>query len=187
MRVDGKQSKNQNFREEDIIFLPESILGFDEPSNSFRKAVLEEGPENTLICWLRPLGHKELVFHLLETHIFYPKYGVKLSARERSVLEMGPEEDTSILEVYSILTIPEDFQKMTANLKAPLVINPENKKASQIVLQESKYITDYPLAKHLSLIFPALKAVNPEETSTSFDFIVEEPAKDKTPKKEPNL
>jgi hypothetical protein len=41
--------------------------------------------------------------------------------------------------VFSILTIPQDVTQMTANLKAPLVINLREQIARQVVLQENEY------------------------------------------------
>ena len=38
---------------------------------------------------------------------------------------------------FSIITIPDDATQMTANLKAPIVINIEKRTARQIVLQDN--------------------------------------------------
>jgi flagellar assembly factor FliW len=51
--------------------------------------------------------------------------------------------------VFSILTIPEDVTQMTANLKAPLVINIGGQIAKQVVLQENEYSIKHLMFKEL--------------------------------------
>ena len=47
----------------------------------------------------------------------------------------GPEE----LHVVSVLVIPDDIQRMTVNLAAPIIINTVTGKAKQIMLAGSEY------------------------------------------------
>ena len=51
--------------------------------------------------------------------------------------------------MFSVLTIPEDATQMTANLKAPIVINLKAKIARQVVLQENEYNIKHPMFKEL--------------------------------------
>ena len=51
--------------------------------------------------------------------------------------------------VYSILTIPQDITQMSANIKAPIVINNKTKIARQIVLQDSKLEVKFEMYKEL--------------------------------------
>ena len=132
------------FGEEDIISLPEGLIGFE----SLRKVFFIDSFEDSMICWLKSVEHKELAFSVLETKFFFPDYTVQFSPRELSILKTDPHS-TSKLFIYSILSIPEKIHEMTANLKAPIVINPEKRLASQIVLQENKYLVDYPVFKDI--------------------------------------
>ena len=52
-------------------------------------------------------------------------------------------ENLSDASVYTILTIPKKVTEMSANLKAPIIINNKNKLARQIVLQDSKLEVKY--------------------------------------------
>ena len=51
--------------------------------------------------------------------------------------------------VYCILTIPAEVSAMTANLKAPIVINTASGQARQVVLQENEYSVKFPMYKEL--------------------------------------
>ena len=46
--------------------------------------------------------------------------------------------------IYNIVTIPEDFRKMTTDLMAPIVINSENLKGRQVILQKGNYRIRHP-------------------------------------------
>ena len=59
---------------------------------------------------------------------------------ERKGLGLESLNDAS---VYTILTIPKKVSDMSANLKAPIVINNKTKKGRQIVLQDSKLAVDF--------------------------------------------
>ena len=47
-------------------------------------------------------------------------------------------ENLQNASVYTVLTIPQNVTEMSANLKAPVIINNKTKMARQIVLQDSK-------------------------------------------------
>ena len=46
------------------------------------------------------------------------------------------------------ITVPTDIEKMTANLKAPIVINMENNKAVQIIVEDD-YQVKHPIYETL--------------------------------------
>lgn len=126
----------------ETIKLPQGILGFPECT----KYCLTDPGDETLILWLQSLERPEIAFPLLEPKIFRPDYTARLSMAELRELRM---ENVNQSAVFSILTIPEDVTQMTANLKAPLVINLKEQIAKQIVLQEIEYSIKHPMFKEL--------------------------------------
>lgn len=118
--------------DDEIISIPQGILGFPE----YKKYCLVDPGDETLIVWLQSLDQQQIAFPLLEPKIFKPDYTARLSAAELRELKL---ENVNQSAVFSILTIPEDISKMTANLKAPLVINLKQHIAKQVVLQENEY------------------------------------------------
>lgn len=124
------------------IIVPQGLLGFPELTKYF----LVDPQDDTLILWLQSLDKPELCFPVLEPKIFKPDYIVKLSALELRELKL---EKASGAIVLSILTIPEDVTKMTANLKAPVVINLNEKLAKQVVLQENEFVIKHQMFKEL--------------------------------------
>lgn len=127
---------------EEIISIPSGVLGFPEDQNF----CLVDSGDDTLILWLQSLSNPHLAFPVLEPKIFKPDYIVRLSAAELRELKLNSIKSAS---VFTILTIPSNLSEMTANLKAPLVINVVEKTAKQVVLQENDQPIKYPMFKEL--------------------------------------
>ncbi|MBS1959355.1 MAG: flagellar assembly protein FliW [Bdellovibrionales bacterium] len=127
---------------DEIISIPSGILGFPEDHNF----CLVDAADATMILWLQSITNPHLAFPVLEPKIFKPDYIVRLSAAELRELRLASIKDAS---VFTILTIPSDLTEMTANLKAPLVINTKEKTAKQVVLQENDQPIKFPMFKEL--------------------------------------
>lgn len=47
--------------------------------------------------------------------------------------------------VLVTLTVPSDIKKMSVNLRAPIVIHTDNRKACQVIVDDDKYLVKYPI------------------------------------------
>ncbi|PIP91101.1 MAG: flagellar assembly protein FliW [Bdellovibrionales bacterium CG12_big_fil_rev_8_21_14_0_65_38_15] len=126
----------------DIINFKEGLLGFDTLTKFF---VVDPG-DQTLILWLQSVEDASTAFPMIEPKIFQADYSVKLLPAELTSLEI---ESLSEASVYTILTIPQTVTEMSANLKAPIIINNKTKIARQIVLQDSKLEVRFQMYKEL--------------------------------------
>ncbi len=126
----------------DVITFKEGLLGFDNLTKFF---VVDPG-DQTLILWLQSVEDAATAFPIIEPKIFQPDYSVKLLPVELSSLEIDGLNEAS---VYTILTIPQVVTEMSANLKAPIIINNKSKIARQIVLQDSKLEVRFSMYKEL--------------------------------------
>ncbi|MFZ4712807.1 MAG: flagellar assembly protein FliW [Bacteriovoracaceae bacterium] len=126
----------------DMITFSEGLLGFD----TLKKYFVVDPGDNTLILWLQSVDDANVAFPIIEPKIFSPDYVVKLTISELAALEL---ESVNNAKIYSILTIPANVTEMSANLKAPIVINNQKKVAKQIVLQDSKLSVKHEMYKEL--------------------------------------
>ncbi len=117
---------------EELIRIPVGILGFPE----LTEFCLVDPSDDTLILWLQSTQDPSFVLPVLEPKIFMPNYSARLSAAELRELKLDNVNQSA---VFTILTITDDVTQMTANLKAPLVINLKEQIARQVVLQENEY------------------------------------------------
>ncbi len=145
--------------EEEKILVPQGLLGFPE----FTQFCLVDPGDETLILWLQSLENPEIAFPLLEPKIFKPDYSARLSASELRELKL---ENVNQSAVFSILTIPEDVTQMTANLKAPLVINLKEQIAKQVVLQENEYSIKHLMFKELRAHLATIDAQRRAQAAT---------------------
>jgi flagellar assembly factor FliW len=122
--------------ENDIITFPEGMLGFSK----IDQYVLVERADDSLFIWLQALKKPTVAFPLLEPQILERNYRVEMIDEDMKMIRM---KDLKHSKVFSIITIPTDPTKMTANLKAPVVINVKDKLAKQVILHNQ----DYPIRK----------------------------------------
>jgi len=142
----------------DIIKFQEGILGFEKLTKYF---VVDPG-DSTLILWLQSTEDAEVAFPVIEPKIFKPDYTAKLLPTDMNSVEIETLSDTKI---YTILTIPQDITEMSANLKAPIVINNKKKIAKQIVLQDSKLSVKFEMYKDLKSFIVAYASDDSKRTN----------------------
>lgn len=146
-------------KKSDIIQFKEGILGFENLKKFF---VVDPG-DQTLILWFQSVEDPTVAFPIIEPKIFLPDYRVKLLPAELASLEIESVNDAS---VFTILTIPQIVTDMSANLKAPIVINNKTKLARQIVLQDSKLEVRYKMYMDLKKYIVSYSSDDSSRTRT---------------------
>jgi flagellar assembly factor FliW len=127
---------------EDILNFPEGILGF----NDLRQFVLLDDPNDEIFAWLQACELPDVAFPVLEPELFAPNYQVALTKHDIESIRLSANERT---RCFAIITIPSDATLMTANLKAPIVINIEKRIARQCVLQDNHLAIREPIFSKL--------------------------------------
>ncbi len=110
------------------------ILGFSE-----RRFVLLT-PEKGPFHWLQSAENPDLAFVLADPRDVVPDYQVKLNRDEHERLGLGESSEAVVLSVVTMHADPVDI---TINLLGPLVINPVNRKALQVVMEGSGHSTRF--------------------------------------------
>lgn len=116
---------------DDVIHFPEGLLGFNE----LRRFVLLDDPSDEIFAWLQSCEEPGIAFPLLEPELFTNGYSVQLTKHDMEILGLASREGA---RCFSVITIPADPTQMTANLKAPIVINVAKRTARQCVLQDNQ-------------------------------------------------
>lgn len=115
---------------DDILTFQEGLLGFQD----LRQFVLLDDPNDDIFAWLQSCELPSIAFPVLEPELFGHKYSADLNRTDAEPLKMKTGQIPAFL---NIITIPDDPTQMTANIKAPIVINLEQKIARQCVLQDN--------------------------------------------------
>ncbi len=133
MHVETTRFGTIDVLETDIVSFPEGMLGFSK----LHHYVLIERVDSSLFLWLQAVKKPSVAFPLLEPQIFEKQYQVKMADEDRKLLKL--DLTMKFAKVFSIITIPSDPTKMTANLKAPIVLNLKQRLAKQVILHEQDY------------------------------------------------
>lgn len=138
MKIDTKYHGVVEIEETEILHFEKGIPGF----LAEKQFVLLALSEDDDFYAMQSVETAELAFIISNPFGFFPEYDFKL---EESIVEELEIESGKDILVYSILTINEPFEKTTANLQAPLIINSKNRKAKQVILYNEPFSTKHPI------------------------------------------
>ncbi|MCX7780181.1 MAG: flagellar assembly protein FliW [Negativicutes bacterium] len=123
--------------EEQILTFESGLPGFPD-ERQFALLPYDDGP----FVLLQAVANPDLTFVAVDPFRFFPDYEFKLDEAFVSALKLSEQSPPL---VYCLVTIPENVQNMTANLLAPILINPLTKQAAQVVLEKRDYTTRHRL------------------------------------------
>lgn len=127
------------YDEDEIIIFEKSIPGF----NDVKRFILKE-IEGSSFKLLQSIDDVTVGFVVISPFQVEEDYEINLSEEVIKTLEI--KEATDVL-LYSLVTLNSKVEKITVNLKAPVVINVNNKKAEQFIIDKEKYKIKHPLMK----------------------------------------
>ena len=132
MKINTKYFGEMDIDESKIIHFESGLPGFIDE----KKFVILDIPGNSLMQVLQSVNTSELAFIVTNPHYFYEDYQFKLEEQIVDMLKIKQKQDIVIM---SILTVQDPFKLSTINLKAPLIINWENKLGKQVILNYYTY------------------------------------------------
>lgn len=133
MLINSKHFGEIEIEKEKILKFVDGIPGLN---NLTEYVIIDNEDADIQFKWLQSVEDEDVTFVILNPFIFKPDYDFVINDSIITKLEIENEKD---ILVYSIVVVPEDITKMTANLAAPIIINSMNKKAKQVILEGDKY------------------------------------------------
>ena len=138
-----------DYKEEDLIILPEGLFGFPDLKR-YLPLMMDEDDDSMLL--FQSVERPEVAFVLINPTFLLPDYTPSLTPEELAFLEV---EDSGELSYFVICVIHDNYLDNTVNLKCPLSINPTTRIGMQIIMEQSPYGLRHKLSS-----FPGL--ANPE-------------------------
>ena len=92
--------------------------------------------------WLQSLEEKNLAFLIVDPFLFCEEYEIDVD--DGTLASIGIDSPGKVT-VMTIITIPGNNGKITANLQGPLIINKTNNLGMQFVLSDPKWTTKHEL------------------------------------------
>jgi flagellar assembly factor FliW len=140
LNIDTKYHGSVEIIESEVLTFQKGIPGF--PSE--KQFALLPLSEDDIFYVMQSIPTPGLAFVLSSPFNFFGEYDFDLE--ETVIAELDLESENDVL-VYSILTIQDPFEKTTANLQAPIIINSKNRRAKQVILYNEQYNTKHPIIK----------------------------------------
>ncbi len=138
MKLTTKYHNEVEIHETEVLQFEKGIPGFPDEKKFVVLPLNEDGSFSVMQSVETP----GLAFVIANPFDFFKEYDFKVE--EGVVEELGVESEKDIM-VYNILTVEDPFEKTTANLQAPIIINKANNKAKQVILVEEGYKTKHNL------------------------------------------
>ena len=127
--------------EEKIIFFEKGIIGF--PHCQRFTLIYDDGEDgkHKNISWLQSIEEPAFALPVMDPLLVKEDYDPQVEHEFLNTLGTLTEENTYVLVT---VTVPQDLKKLSVNLKAPIVINVEERKADQIIVEDD-FPVKYPI------------------------------------------
>ncbi|KZZ84998.1 flagellar assembly protein FliW [Bacillus sp. SJS] len=102
---------------------------------------LEEGSPFLI---LQSATTAELAFVVTNPFLFFKDYEFDLDENTVEALKI---DDVNQVQIMVILTVQDPFEKSTANLQGPIIVNEQTKQAKQVILNHPSYKTKHSIVQ----------------------------------------
>ena len=118
--------------DEKILHFEKGIIGFPDMTE-FTLIYDEDKGTEAGIRWLQSIQEPNFAMPVMDPLIIKEDYNPMVEDELLKPLEI---ENPNDLLVLVTVTVPKDITKMSVNLKGPIVINSESRKACQIIIDD---------------------------------------------------
>ena len=148
MRVNTRAFGEIEVSEDKIIVFEDGIIGFPE----LKKFTLLHDEENGGgIHWLQSLDEEGFAMPVMDPLVVAEDYNPEVE--EEMIKKLGEMTPDNLLVLVTV-SVPSDLTKMSVNLQGPIIINVDERKACQVIVDSEKY----PVKFYIYEILKARKA-----------------------------
>jgi flagellar assembly factor FliW len=117
-----------------ILDFAEGLIGFNE----YKRYVIIEDRKINPFRWLQCVDEPSLAFVIVNPQVVKPDYTIAIAREKISRLHLEKPEQAL---VYAVVVLSKDPKDMTANLRGPIIINRENRRGMQMIIEDEDYPT----------------------------------------------
>ncbi|WNF22614.1 flagellar assembly protein FliW [Mesobacillus jeotgali] len=136
MQIRTKYHGEISVNRSEVFVFKQGIPAFLEEENFVFLPLSDDG----IYFIMQSVKTPELAFLVISPFTFFKEYDFMIEDSIVSELSINAEED---ILVYSILTVEDPFEKTTANLQAPIVVNTKNRTGKQVILHNEIFGTKH--------------------------------------------
>lgn len=149
MQIETRLFGEIEIEEEKIIFFEKGIIGFPDCQKFTLIYDVKEDGSRKGIAWLQSLDEPAFALPVMDPLLIKEDYNPKVEDEMLKHLGNLTEENIYVLVT---VTATEDITKLSVNLKAPIVINSDERKAHQVIVED-----DFPVKFAIYEILQAKK------------------------------
>ena len=139
MKITTRLFGEIDIEEDKIITFEDGIVGF--PFLKRFTLIQDQESENNVIMWLQSMDEGVFAMPVMPPSIIIEDYAPTI--HESSLEKLGNLTDDNTYSLVTV-TVTDKIEEITANLKAPIIINMDTLKASQLIVEDD-YQVKHPL------------------------------------------
>ncbi len=141
MKIETTRFGEIDIKESELIMMKGPILGFEHLS----RFVLLIHDKNTPLWWLQSVEDPSIAFVVINPRIIKQDYNPVIFEEDLEFMDIKNSGDIALLAIVTVRSQPF---RVTANIRAPIMINAETRMARQIVLDDPEYPIQYDVIDH---------------------------------------
>jgi flagellar assembly factor FliW len=149
MLVKTKHFGNIELDDDKIINFPNGIMGFEDYKNYTILYDINDDKDKLSVSWLQSLDEPDFALPVVNPYHVKPDYNPIVE--DEILKSLGDIRDENLVLLLS-LTVPADITKMSANLKAPFIINSATRKGTQLIVENQDYEIKYNIYDYIQLL-----------------------------------
>ena len=141
MRIKTRVFGEVEIEDSKIITFENGIVGFPDMKR-FALVHDEEKGVQAGIRYLQSMEEPEFAMPVMDPLHVVPDYNPEIE--DELLKPLGNIQPENLL-VFVTVSVPKDITKISVNLQAPIIINADERKAAQIIVEGSEYKVKYPI------------------------------------------
>jgi flagellar assembly factor FliW len=129
MQIETTRFGQMEIEPDDILFFRQGIFGFEK----CRHWVLLADAGNKAVAWLQSIQKPELAVPVVSPRRFLAEYQVRMDPADVQILDLQSAD-----QAYVLAIVGRDNDSLTLNLRAPLVINLDQKTGMQLITTDAQ-------------------------------------------------
>lgn len=140
MKIQTRAFGEVDIEDDKIITFTDGIIGYPELTKFALIYDKEKGSSS--IQWLQSVDEPGFALPVMNPLIVCPDYNPVV---EDTILKPVGNLDENDMLVLVTVTIPKDIKEISVNLRGPIVINANECRACQVILDDEEYKIKFPI------------------------------------------
>ena len=136
VKIETTRFGTVEIEKQDILDFESGLIGFGDS----RKWVILADTANPAVAWLQSLVDPSLAMAVVSPRRFIPNYQFRLTPSE-----LEPIHLTNVDQAFVLCVVRRNDNRLTMNLRAPVIINLDRKMGAQIMTSDDQPL-QYPFA-----------------------------------------